>query len=235
MNWERFDPFTPLHFGALLVCLAIPLSLVLMSKCLRENPNAMKGARRLIAFGSLTIWAIACGFWFFPGYFRIDQSLPLHFCNLANLIAVIAVGFRVRAAQALLYFWTFALCIWAFLTPFLMVGPAHAWFWVFWLYHLFIPLATAWVLSVDQFRPNLRDLKTAIGITFAYTALLALLNALTGWNYGFVGPGKPGQPSMIDVLGPYPLRLLWMTLIAAALFSLLLLPWRRRKNPKLLP
>lgn len=55
------------------------------------------------------------------------------------------------------------------------------------------------------------------------------LNAITGWNYGFVGAGKPGQPSPIDVLGPYPLRVLWMILIGALLFLFLLLPWLRRK------
>ncbi|MDF2377485.1 MAG: TIGR02206 family membrane protein [Verrucomicrobiales bacterium] len=235
MDWENFKPFTATHFLALIVCLAAPLALAMTAGRIRSNPGVLKSGRRFLSIGSVVIWLIACGFWFYPGYFRMDQSLPLHFCNIANLIAVAAVGLRARVAQSLLYFWTFALCIWAFLTPFLTVGPAHPWFWVFWLYHLFIPLAAAWVLAVDRFRPQFSDLKSAIGITFLYTALLALLNAVTGWNYGFVGQGKPGQPSLIDFLGPYPIRLLWMTLIAALLFSLLLLPWKRRKSSRFPP
>lgn len=235
MDWEHFHPFTPLHFAALLVCVALPATIALFASRTRETKRSLRNGRRFLAIGNLVIWIIACGFWFFPGYFRIDQSLPLHFCNIANLIAAAAVGFRWRIAQSLLYFWTFALCIWAFLTPFLMVGPAHLWFWVFWLYHLFIPLATSWVLSVDQFRPALADLRSAFIVTFLYTGFLALLNGMTGWNYGFVGAGKPGQPSVIDVLGPYPLRLIWMTLIAGMLFTVLLLPWVRRKKPKLSP
>ena len=235
MDWEHFHPFTTLHFAALFVCVALSVSIALLAPRIRQGNRSRQSGRRFLAIGNLVIWTIACGFWFFPGYFRIDQSLPLHFCNLANLIAAAAVGFRWRIAQSLLYFWTFALCIWAFLTPFLMVGPAHPWFWVFWLYHLFIPLATSWILSVDRFRPGLSDLKSAILVTFLYTGFLALLNALTGWDYGFVGPGKPGQPSLIDVLGPYPLRLVWMTLIAATLFGLLLLPWLRCNKPDLSP
>ncbi len=230
MDWDHFHPFTSLHFIALAACVAIPVALVAYSSILREKKAAGKSGRRFIAAGNFIIWVIACGFWFHPDFFRLDQSLPLHFCNLANLIAVVAVGFKNRLAQSVLYFWTFALCIWAFLTPFLMVGPAHPWFWVFWLYHLFIPLATAWVLSVDQFRPGRRDLISAILATTIFTGSLALLNAFTGWNYGFVGPGKPGQPSMIDVLGPYPIRLIWMFLIALSLFILLYLPWQRMKK-----
>lgn len=235
MDGDSFELFTPLHVAVLLVCTLLPVALAVFAKRIRKSPPLLRGGRRLLAVGNLLIWLLAGGFWFHPDSFRLEQSLPLQFCNLANLIAVVAVGFRSRSAQALLYFWTFALCLWAFLTPFLTVGPSHLWFWVFWLYHLFIPLATSWVLVVDRFRPDFGDLKSALAITLAYTAGLAILNAVTGWNYGFVGPGKPGQPSLIDFLGPYPLRLLWMTLIGSALFFLLLLPWRRRGNPDLLP
>ncbi|MEM6917289.1 MAG: TIGR02206 family membrane protein, partial [Verrucomicrobiota bacterium] len=209
----------------------LPLTIVILSPKIRSHVVLENRGRQFIAIGNLVVWLIACGFWFHPNYIRIEGSLPLQFCNLANLIAAAAVGFRWRTAQALLYFWTFALCIWAFLTPFLMVGPAHAWFWAFWLYHLFIPLGTAWTLSVDRFRPDWKDFKRAVFITVAYTATLAVLNYSMGWNYGFVGAGKPGQPSMIDVLGSYPVRLIWMLLIGVALFLILMLPWRPWKKP----
>lgn len=235
MNGDGFELFSTLHLTTLLVCTLLPLTLAGFAKQIRKHPRCPGTGRRLLAGGNLGIWILAGGFWFHPDAFRLEQSLPLQFCNLANLIAAAAVGFRLRTAQALLYFWTFALCLWAFLTPFLTVGPSHLWFWVFWLYHLLIPLATSWVLTVDGFRPDFRDLKSALVITLLYTAGLALLNALTGWNYGFVGPGKPGQPSLIDLLGPYPLRLLWMALIGIALFFLLLLPWRRRGMRESMP
>src|SRR6056297_2668469 len=224
MDLDEFHLFSALHWLTLGCCVALPLAVVFLAGRIRENGAAMKSGRRGIAGGNLVIWIIACGFWFHPDYFRIEQSLPLQFCNLANLIAFAAVGFRSRIARSLLYFWTFALCIWAFLTPFLTVGPSHPWFWVFWLYHLLIPLATAWVMAIDRFRPTSDDLRSAIIVTASYALLLAGLNAATGWNYGFVGPGNPGQPSLIDVLGPYPLRLVWIFLVATVLFILLFLP-----------
>ncbi|MEM7602349.1 MAG: TIGR02206 family membrane protein [Verrucomicrobiota bacterium] len=230
MDWEHFHPFSWLHFTALGVCVALPLGLVLLSSRIRRDDSTLSKGRFFLVMGNLGIWLIACGFWFHPTYFRLEQSLPLQYCNIANLIAAVAIGFKWRPAQSLLYFWTFALCIWAFLTPFLMVGPSHPWFWVFWLYHLFIPMATAWVLSVDGFRPSRSDLGISILATTIYTLFLAGLNALTGWNYGFVGPGKPGQPSLIDALGDYPERLIWMFFIAAGLFVFLYLPWHRPKD-----
>jgi uncharacterized membrane protein YwaF len=58
-------------------------------------------------------------------------------------------------------------------------------------------------------------------------AVLVALDAITGWNYGFVGPSLPTQKNILDFLGPYPLRLLWMALIGAFLFTLLMIPWLR--------
>ena len=141
-----------------------------------------------------------------------------------------AVAMRHRTSQALMYFWSFALCLWAFLTPSLYVGPAHLWFWLFWLYHLFIPVSTAWILVADRFRPTWRDWRHSVLVTLAFMAALAVLDAITGWNYGFVGPSKPTQANLLDFLGPYPLRLVWMACVGTGLFALLMLPWMRRRE-----
>ncbi|MEM9016536.1 MAG: TIGR02206 family membrane protein [Verrucomicrobiota bacterium] len=229
MELDRFTLYSPVHLLALFVCFGTPALLLWKSRVVRESAVSRERWRKGLVAGSFLSWLVCCGFWFHPDAFRWDGSLPLQYCNLANLIAAVAVGRQFRWAQALLYFWMFALCLWAFLTPFLMVGPAHAWFWVFWIYHLFIPLSVVWIFAVDRFRPSWSDLNRSLLLTLAFTLFLMALNAITGWNYGFVGAGKPGQPSPIDVLGPYPLRVLWMILIGALLFLFLLLPWLRRK------
>lgn len=228
MELHTFSHGSPVHILSLVVCIAASFSVATGASRLRHHPVALTRFRCLIVLGCLLSWLVTFLFGLRPATFRWDEALPLHFCNLANLIGALAVARRPRLAQSLLYFWTFALCIWAFLTPALFDGPAQAGFWVFWIYHLFIPVSLAWVLAVDGFRPRWRDLRNATGLTFLYMCALAALNAVTGWNYGFVGPGKPGQPSLVDVLGPYPLRLAWMALLGAALFLLLLLPWLRK-------
>jgi uncharacterized membrane protein YwaF len=61
--------------------------------------------------------------------------------------------------------------------------------------------------------------------------LVLPLNVLLGANYGFVGNSRPDNPSIVDLLGPWPGRLIIIVLLVAAVLALLMLPWeiaRRR-------
>lgn len=230
------DPFVPgssLHFICLGVCLVAAVVTGLVAQRFRDQPIAAN-LRGVIAVGCVVSWILSNGYGFLPGRFSWSESLPLQFCNLANLIGAHALLSRSRRSQALMYYWTFALCVWAFLTPSLYVGPATLWFWLFWIYHIFIPISTAWILVADRFRPRWSDWKASVQMTLAFMGLLAILDAFTGWNYGFVGPAVPSQKTPIDAFGPYPLRLVWMALIGSTLFALLTLPGnfglRRKKE-----
>jgi uncharacterized membrane protein YwaF len=57
-------------------------------------------------------------------------------------------------------------------------------------------------------------------------AVLAVFDRIFDWNYGFVGPSTPEQPTPVDSLGPYPRRLVWMSLLGCVVFVVLWLPWR---------
>jgi len=226
MDFHSFEPGSPTHFATLFVCVGLALALGLLGPALRRRQDTQRRCRTALAAGSVLVWTVTSAVWLLVVDWRWEQALPLHFCNLANLIGAWAVATRHRIAQGLLYFWFFALCSCAFLTPLLFSGPATLWFWIFWSYHLFIALSTAWVLGVDRFRPGWDDAARCLGWTLAYAGALTLLNLATGWNYGFLGRDVPGQPSLMDFLGPWPLRLLWMVLIGSALFFALVIPWR---------
>lgn len=222
------------HLVTLAACLLITVIIALWGHRTREIPDHHRKLRLGLTLGSILSWIATLAYGLQPSVFKWESALPLQFCNLANLIGAVAVLYHNRGAQSLLYFWSITLCIWAFLTPDLIVGVDHLWFWLFWIYHLFIPICLCWILFVDQFRPTWKDLRFALLATTGFTLGLSVLNAITGWNYGMVGPGKPGQPSLIDVLGPYPIRILWMLMIGASLFTLLFLPWEwgRRRSLK---
>jgi uncharacterized membrane protein YwaF len=63
--------------------------------------------------------------------------------------------------------------------------------------------------------------------------LLSLVDRIFGWNYGFLGEATPDVPTPVDMLGPYPLRIVWMILIGAMTFVLMWLPFaaKRRRHP----
>lgn len=226
MSATSFTPGSLVHLLVLGGCLLISWWIVHLN-CPGTGPGRMNRFRSGIAAFCVVSWIATVAVGLQPGAFRWEQSLPLHFCNFANLLGAAAVARRWRSAQALLYFWGFGLCTWAFLTPSLDDGPATLWFWIFWLYHLCIPVSLAWVLFVDRFRPTVSDLRTTLLFTYSFTLVLFLINLATGWDYGFVGKGMPLNPSPLHALGPFPLRVLWMLMIGTVVFVILLLPWIR--------
>ena len=226
---DEFKNFSLLHGLCLLVCLTISAVAIVMLRRWRGTPRE-ELARRIIGWGCLGIWIIGTLYRCFVLPFSWGGSLPLHFCHLANLVGAAAVLMNWRLFQSILYFWTFALCSWAFITPDLGTGPARAGFWIFWLYHVFILLAVIDVLVVLRFRPDWSDFRNAVFFTLGMTGFLAILNRVFSCNYGFVGPYDPSVPTILDFLGPYPLRLLSMAIIGVLLFFCLMLPWNKKRT-----
>jgi uncharacterized membrane protein YwaF len=44
-------------------------------------------------------------------------------------------------------------------------------------------------------------------------------------NYGYLGRSNPGQPTILDLLGPWPFRVVYMMLLGALAMTLLWIPW----------
>jgi uncharacterized membrane protein YwaF len=59
-----------------------------------------------------------------------------------------------------------------------------------------------------------------------YAGAVIPVDLMVGANYGFLGPGKPGLPTVVDFLGPWPARLAVIFALVAGVMALLMLPWR---------
>lgn len=225
---DEFENFSFLHGLCILACLVISVAAILLLKR-KRGTDAADFFRQVTGWGCLAIWLVGTLYRSFILPFSWAGSLPLQFCHLANLVGAAAVLMHWRLFQSVLYFWTFALCSWAFITPDLGAGPSRPGFWIFWLYHVFILLAVIDVLVAQRFRPNWSDFRNAVFFTLALAGLLAIINRIFSWNYGFVGPYDPSVPTVIDFLGPYPIRLLSMAIIGVLLFLCLMLPWMKKR------
>jgi hypothetical integral membrane protein (TIGR02206 family) len=218
-----FHTWNLAHIFTLLLCLAAATGLVILGGRLSREQDRRR-LRLFVGWGCLVVWALNTIYWAMPVRFALDASLPIHFCNVANIFGALAILRGLRLFQGVIYFWG-CLYIWAFLTPTVGMGPAQLGYWVFWIYHLFILFAFVHLLFLDRFRPSWRDLLHSSAFTLLYLTLLIVTDALTGWNYGFLGKSNPGSPTPVDLLGPYPLRIVWMILCGALLFLLFWLPF----------
>lgn len=217
------------HLLALFVWGVITLTIVLIGRRLRGTDRADAYDRGVGVF-ALLAYLIVNAWWFWPTHLKPSQSLPIQVCDMAALCAPIAILAKWRVARALLYFWGLGLSTQGFITPVNEHGPESGEFWMHWLNHGAIIGAAVYDLGVLRFRPTWRDWRIAVVLGLVYLACIFALNAVTGWNYGYVGSVKPEVPTIVDHLGEWPLRVVWMALIAIGGMTALMLPWEAARR-----
>ena len=227
-----FRPFTPTHGAAVAGCAAVIAAVAWIGIYARHARGAAAERRWRRGFGgfALGVFVFSTVWNLLPGNFDWESALPLQFCDLGLLVAGGVLLGGARWLRGLLYFWGTVFTLQAFATPVLQAGPATVTFWLFWTAHTTITGAAVYDLAVGKFRPTFADAARSYLISIFYAVGLLALDNLTGWNYGYVGPAKPGTPTLLDALGEYPLRLLWMLLLVAAGYALAWAPWAKKRS-----
>lgn len=227
---DTFTQFSAFHLLCVAVCVVavvivcgVGRRLLLQGQIARESRfcSALGGSMGVIAIG-YTAYFLA------PSNFSWQRSLPLQFCDLLVLLAPLALLTSVRWIRTLVVFWGIGLSTQAFVSPIVRVGYTHTYFWLFWGSHLAIVMAAAYLFTVHRYRATGRDLLTVTAAMVIYTAAIVPLNIAIDANYGFAGRTKPDAATIMDVLGPWPLRLVWMFLIQQTLMVVLWLVLRER-------
>jgi len=220
-----FSAFTPLHVVTV-AFLALAIALLCAAGWRLRETRHQRTFERGLAIGVAVLWV---GYHVYDGLqngWSVRYSLPLDLCDLAAGVAGLTFAWPGRWRHALAWFWGTALSTQAVLTPDLDRGPSTLAFWAFWLYHAFVIGAGVYVVTVRGFRPGWRDLRFAVGCGVAYAVAAFTIDAAFGVNYGYFGRHLPATPTLLDYLGPWPLRAVFMVLIAAAAMWLCWVPWR---------
>lgn len=228
---EHWQNFSSLHLGTVL-----SFGLVWSLVCLRGS--TLRGSagetrwRTTLALAVLGCWVFANGVQLLPGRFDAASVLPVQVCDIAGLVAAFAIWRPGGLRSAVVHFWGLGFSIQAILTPELSNGPAHVEFWTFWLPHANLTGVACYALLVERYRPGWADARAAFGCALLYLGLILPFDLVTGFNYGYVGPAKPENASLIDFLGPWPWRVGVMVLLSALVFALLAWPWARAQKPR---
>lgn len=221
---STFSPFHTLHLTMLVVLSAAVAGAV---------RGGLRVADRFIrdrwetAFATLTLllWFVDSADRALTRPFDPSSAFPLALCQLAALTVPVALLTRRRFAFALLYFWGLGLSAQGLITPVLHDGPATLGFWTFWYGHGAIVGSAIYVVVVHRFRPDWRDWKHAVAAGITYVAVVLTIDVRFGFNYGFLGDTLPDQPSVLDLFGPWPLRVVVMSAVTIAIFAVLMAPW----------
>lgn len=224
------SPFVLLGVQHLAALAVVALLCALTAAAVRSSdPRGRAWVGRLIGAAFVVYVAITYrALWRARGLLAA-HDLPLELCDLVTGLCVVSCFSRHRPSFELAYFWGLAGTAQALLTPDLSAGFPSWWFIQFFTGHGLVIVAITYGLAVGL-RPAPGGWLRALAAINAYLLVVGAIDHAFGWNYGYLCQ-KPGQPSLLDHLGPWPWYILSLEGIAAASFILLELPWRGRRNP----
>jgi hypothetical integral membrane protein (TIGR02206 family) len=219
-----FVPFGGQHLAALT---AVALVAGFVVQLARAGPRAGLALRLALAVGiaGFLAWELAVAAR--EGWLTWKTLLPLELCDAALVLAVLTLVWPRRPLAELLYFWGTSGTVLAMLTPELSYGFPRWEFVVFFALHGLVFAAALLLVFGLGLRPRPGAPLRAFLVTAAWAALAGAVNLALGTNFMYLR-AKPGVPTLLDHMGPWPLYILAGAAVAFVLFHLLGLPFRTR-------
>lgn len=214
-----FAPFSIFHLVTTLVCAWVAWLAIRHARRVRGTRGELLVRVTWAAMtlggeiGSTIVWML-------PDRYSRDDSWPLHLCDFAAWLAAFAMLSPLRWPKTLLFFWGLGLSTQGFLTPTVSTGLLSGEYWVFWVQHLGVVGGAVYLAAVNGYRPTLRDLGLAIALTVGLVAFMVWFNIRAATNYMYLGDSLPDKPTVLDFLGPWPQRVVWITLVGILGFVL---------------
>ncbi len=221
---RRFRAFRGSHFLAAGAVLAIVALIVVFRLPIRSSVadpilRWSFAAILILNEAGLGLWRAGHGLW------TLQDSLPLHLCGVSVVLVAIMLPLGSYAIFELTYFWAIGGALQGLITPDVEGYDFPHWrFLTTFISHGLIVVANLYMIVVLGMRPTLLSLLKSLAVLNLYGALALGFNALTGSNYGFLCR-KPEQPTLYDLLGPWPWYLGSLELLAIAISVLVYLPF----------
>ncbi|MDR7299947.1 YwaF family protein [Haloactinomyces albus] len=223
---RTFSPYGPSHWAILLLAAAVASLLVGIGR----HYQGARATRRISRAFAVVIVAFQLPLQIrslLPAQWNIHLSLPLHLSDLAWITAAYALWSHRWWAHAPTYYWGLTLTTQAMITPALDApGFPHLDFIEFWGHHCLVLWAAIYLTWGVGMRPDWRGYAATMGVTLTWTVVTLGINSLLGTNYGFLNH-KPSNPSLLDLLGPWPWYLAVEFVVLLAGWALITWPWTR--------
>jgi hypothetical integral membrane protein (TIGR02206 family) len=215
------------HVLALAATVAAAAALSLLARRVRDR-RAGFVLRTMLAAALLGATAATLLAWSRERALDVFDVLPLHLCDFLILVAASALLTRAQAAYELLYFWGCAGTLIALVSPDVHTGFPDWRFVSFFVLHGLVVVAAVVLTAGFGLRPQAGAPWRALALTNAYALAVGLFNWAFGTNYLYLRH-KPSAPTLLDAMGPWPVYIVAAELLAALLFWLLDMPFRRAR------
>lgn len=222
---ETVPLFGPLHLMILAVIAVIAIGLCGL---LRKGAISPQAVRLTLGCGlaiNEIVWWI---FRYSHEGLRFPNNLPLQLCDLSLWITVLACLTLKPAIVEFSYFAGIAGAGMALLTPDLWRPWPEYPAVYFFLAHGGIVIGALVLVygKIAELRPG--AVWRAFGMLLVWAAVIGAFDAIFNTNYMYLRQ-KPGNASLLDALGPWPVYLIAGAAVGLALFWLIWLPARPRE------
>ena len=165
-----------------------------------------------------------------PSVFNIAGSIPLQLSDVLRFVCAYALWSRRFWAVSLVYYWALSFNVQSLVTPNLHLGahPVYE-FIAYWAPHILVMWTVMLLIWGLGQRPDWRSYRLAILATLIWAIVAFTFNVLAGTNYGFLN-ATPASPSLLDVMGPWPIYLLVAFVAMFVVWALMTLPWTVRRR-----
>jgi hypothetical integral membrane protein (TIGR02206 family) len=218
-----FVLFGPAHLSAIALAFVAP---VILAVLVRSAGNARLAeivrwlfATELIATYILWYWLL-----YSRGWMAIGNLLPMHLCDWAAIATIVTLLRPNRKSYELAYFWALSATLQATLTPQLALDWPDLRFVVFFGFHGGVIAAVLYMTLGMRLRPNLSSLPRVIAWTLFYGVAAGAVDWAFGVNFGFLR-AKSVDPSVLDLLSPWPWYIAELVPIAFGFILILYAPF----------
>ncbi len=225
----RMQAYGAEHLVVLGITVIAAVLLIIWARRARD-PERVERILRIAGWVMLTVTVLWVAWGFLPINWNVNESLPFHFSDAARFVTAIALITRSGWAIAVSYFWGLTLNLQSVLTPDLNYFHVPALeFALYWFLHIVVLLAPIVLVWGLRYRPTWRGYGFAYAATVLWAGIAITVNAFTGANYAYLSRAPAGA-SLLDVLGPWPIYILWEGALVAVVWALMTWPWNTRRS-----
>lgn len=178
----------------------------------------------IIAFLGLSFYAIS--FWRtkFSDGAQWDLDLPLALCDITFIFCLLCFINPRPLLVTLVTYWGLGGTLQALITPDVLTAFPSWEFIFFFLGHSAIVFAVFFLLgrAPHDKLGGWAGLRTSFSGLLVYTVTVGMMDAITGWNYGYLRV-KPQGASVLDFFGPWPFYVLGGLTVGFVIFAVLAL------------
>ncbi|GAB6168075.1 hypothetical protein JCM1393_05350 [Clostridium carnis] len=186
-NSRGFDTFGYVHILILIITFMGCFFIIANRKRIREDNSISRKVKNTIIIVMIMQQAILYLWYIFSGYNTLTQGLPLYNCRLAIIALAIGLLINNKALKTLGVYWGSFGAIFALILP--GVDPfrfPHYTQISYFVGHVFLLWAIAYVLVIENFKYTAKSLKRILIFTTIYHSIVFFINIYLGANYCYL-------------------------------------------------